>query len=69
MKPKTPRKIADLTRLIAKGKIAMAVLAIVGTDPGTYDDVDDHPGSLDLPKFKQNRSPTKITNGRNLVRN
>ena len=30
-----------------------AVKAVVGEDPDTFADVDDHPGSLDLPTRKQ----------------
>jgi hypothetical protein len=36
-------------RLLSRGEIALAVLAVVGRDTAdSYDDVDDHPGSLDL---------------------
>jgi hypothetical protein len=39
----------------------MAVLAVVGrTIIDNYDDVDEHPGSLDLaPEFKRSRKPAR----------
>jgi hypothetical protein len=57
--PKTPTKTADRSQIVSRGKVAMAVLAVIGTSfPDSYDDVDDHPGSLDLAtNIKRGRKP------------
>jgi len=46
------RKTAEKTKTATKG-VMSAVKAVVGEDPDTFADVDDHPGSLDLPTRKQ----------------
>jgi hypothetical protein len=48
---KTAEKVAANPRQM-KGVMA-AVTAVVGEEPDTFDCVDEHPGSLDLPTRKQ----------------
>ena len=45
------RKTAENTKTATKG-VMSAVKAVVGEEPDTFADVDDHPGSLDLPTQK-----------------
>ena len=45
-------KIARKTIVATKGVLS-AVKAVVGEEPDTFADVEDHPGSLDLPTRKQ----------------
>jgi len=46
------KKTAENTKTATKG-VMSAVKAVVGEEPDTFADVDDHPGSLDLPTRKQ----------------
>ena len=46
------RKTAENTKTATKG-VMSAVKAVVGEEPDTFADVNDHPGSLDLPTRKQ----------------
>jgi hypothetical protein len=48
-KTATPKVVANPRQM--KGVMA-AVTAVVGEEPDTYDGVDEHPGSLDLPTQK-----------------
>jgi hypothetical protein len=58
----------DRMRILSEGKIASAVLAVVGAgSDGNFDDIDDRPASLDLPPRRKavpqaNYSPTRKTN-------
>ena len=45
-KTATPKVVANPRQM--KGVMA-AVTAVVGEEPDTFDDMDEHPGSLDLP--------------------
>jgi hypothetical protein len=49
---KTASKRIAATPRQMKGVMA-AVTAVVGEEPDTFADVDEHPGSLDLPTRKQ----------------
>jgi hypothetical protein len=46
-------KTAENTKTATNG-VMSAVKAVVGEEPDTFADVDDHPGSLDLPTQKPN---------------
>jgi hypothetical protein len=50
-------KTAENTKTATKGVMA-AVTAVVGDEQDTFDGVDEHPGSLDLPT--QKHKPTKL---------
>ncbi len=46
MNTKTDKQTADQRKIVSRGKIAMAVLAVIGTNcPDNYDDVDEHPAA------------------------
>ena len=52
------KKTAENTKTATKKAVATkgvmsAVKAVVGEEPDTFADVEDHPGSLDLPTRKQ----------------
>jgi hypothetical protein len=56
------KKTAENTKIATKRVIAnphqmagvmAAVKAVIGEEPETFDDVNEHPGSLDLPTQKQ----------------
>ena len=44
---------AATKRIVATKGVMAAVKAVVGEEPDTFDEVDDHPSSLDLPTRKQ----------------
>ena len=52
------KKTAENTRtarktIVVTKEVTAAVTAVVGEEPDTFADVDEHPGSLDLPTRKQ----------------
>jgi hypothetical protein len=61
--PKTADDKQRQDRLLSRGRIAMAVLSVVGKDIiDSYENVDDHPGSLDLiPKRRRMARRKKLS--------
>lgn len=61
--PKTADDKQRQARLLSRGRIAMAVLAVIGRDiADTYGNVEDDPGSLDLiPKRRRMARRKKLS--------
>lgn len=59
--PKTADDKQRQARLLSRGRIAMAVLAVIGRDiADTYGDMEDDPGSLDLiPRLARRKKLSK----------